>query len=167
MAWTLSEVVKRTGAQPRSVQIWADAGIVHPVEVTDRSGSGVHRQFELHEVKLIALLVPLANWKVPIGWLRDFAKAFRSDLYSRSKKSSKSSVAKQFERAFDRASLGEGQNYLIFTYSEKKLWFDVVTDEHGPAIIDPVRIESQWIVPVESHMLGVLNMTSALKNLRD
>lgn len=165
MAWTLSEVAKRTGAKPRSLQLWADAGIVRPVEGTDRAGSGVHRRFDPEEVRLIALLVPLANWGVPIGWLLRFGREFRKVLGPGSEEVKKQPGRRKVARALERAIAAEGHNYLVFTHAEKILSFDVVTDEHRPVAIDLPRLEKEWSFMHETSMLGILNLNRALRGL--
>lgn len=161
VSWTLSKVVEVTGAKRRSVQIWADAGIIHALEGTDRAGTGVHRRFDLNEVKLIALLVPLAKWGVPIGWLRAFARSFREAFQSDQEKQKRSIVTGNFSRAFERAVAGEGRNYLVFGHSEKVLSFDVMTDEHGPAYIDPARCADEWLIQDRKIVIGILDLNAS------
>ena len=74
---TLSEVAKVTGAKKRTIQVWADTGLIHPSNATSRRGTGVHRRFSEGEVKVAALLTPLANLGLTIGQLEWFAALFR------------------------------------------------------------------------------------------
>jgi len=163
--WTLSKVVEVTGAKRRSVQLWADAGIIHAVEGTDRAGTGVHRRFDSNEVKLIALLVPLAKWGVPIGWLRHFAKSFREAFQFEEGGAKRVPMSAEIARAFERAAAGDGKNYLVFAHSEKVLSFDIITDEHGPAYIDPARIEDEWMFLEGNIVIGILNLNASLRGL--
>ncbi len=166
MGWTLSKVVKVTGAKRRSVQLWADAGIIHAVEGTDRAGTGVHRRFDSNEVKLIGLLVPLAKWGVPIGWLRHFARSFRDAFKFDQEGATRSRMEWMLARAFERAAAGDGKNYLVFAHSEKVLYFDIITDEHGPAYIDPARVEDEWMfLKGENVVIGILNLNASLRGL--
>lgn len=165
MGWTLSKVVEVTGAKRRSVQLWADAGIIHAVEGTDRAGTGVHRRFDSNEVKLIALLVPLAKWGVPIGWLRHFARSFRDAFKFDQEGTTRSRMEWILARAFERAAAGEGHNYLVFAHSEKVLSFDIITDEHGPAYIDPARIEDERMFLEGNIVIGILNLNASLRGL--
>jgi len=190
MERSLADVVKLTGAKPRSVQLWADAGIVRAVEGTDRAGTGVHRRFDSDEVKLIALLAPLARFGVPIGWLRAFAKSFREAFQFGSKRRPRSptaataaALARAFERAavgegenylvfthteraFERKAVGEGVNYLVFTHTERVLIFEVFTDEHKPVLIEPARIyEPELAGQAKKAIIGILNLTAILSEL--
>jgi hypothetical protein len=170
MSHTLSEIVKFTGAKRRSVQLWADAGIVMAVEGTDRAGTGIHRRFEISEVRLIALLVPLAAMGVPIGWLRYFARSFREAFQYDSLKRSRSMNAKErnriiMARAFERAADGDGHNYLLFTHGKNSLWFDVVTDEESPASVSlPLCFDAPQLAGPSS-FVGVLDLNVTLKEL--
>ncbi len=166
MGWTLSKVVEVTGAKRRSVQLWADAGIIRAVEGTDRAGTGVHRRFDSNEVKLIALLVPLAKWGVPIGWLRHFAKSFREAFQFEEEGAKRVPMSAEIARAFERAAAGDGQNYLVFAHSEKALSFDIITDEHGPAYIEPAGFEDSWMfLKGENVVIGILNLNASLRGL--
>lgn len=169
MERTLADVVELTGAKRRSVQLWADAGIVRAVEGTDRAGTGVHRRFDSDEVKLIALLAPLARFGVPIGWLRTFAKSFREAFQFGSKKRPRSptaATAALLARAFERAAVGEGENYLVFTHTRRVLIFEVFTDEHEPVLIEPARIyEPELAGQDKKAVIGILNLNAILSEL--
>ena len=168
MERTLADVVELTGAKRRSVQLWADAGIVRAVEGTDRAGTGVHRRFDTDEVKLIALLAPLARFGVPIGWLRAFAKSFREAFQFGAKRRARSPTAEMaaLARAFERAAVGEGENYLVFTHSRRVLIFEVITDEHKPALIEPARVyEPEFAGQDKKAVIGILNLNAILSEL--
>lgn len=74
---TLSDVAKVTGAKKRTIQLWADGGLIRAINATTRRGTGVHRRFAEGEVKVAALLTPLANLGLTIGQLEWFAALFR------------------------------------------------------------------------------------------
>ncbi len=166
MGRTLSEVAKRTGAKRRSVQLWADAGIIRPVKGTDRAGTGVHRRFSIEEVRLIALLVPLAKWGVPIGWLRYFASEFRRALAEGGRDRFPASPTRErLARALSRATEGKGKNYLLFMHQVKSLWFEVITDEEGPSSVDLPRYFASPVTT--SSMMGVLDLNASLRGLSE
>ena len=75
--FTLAEVARRTGASPRSIQLWANAGALRPVQGTKHAGTGRHRQFTEAEVEIAALLVPFASLGITIGKLARIADAIR------------------------------------------------------------------------------------------
>ena len=167
MERTLAEVVKLTGAKRRSVQLWADAGIILAVEGTDRAGTGVHRRFDSDEVKLIALLVPLARWGVPIGWLRHFAKSFREAFRFGSSGRKRLPTEAKLARAFERAAVGEGHNYLVFAHTQKTLMFDVITDEHKPVLFNPARFAEEIAFFDKTAVIGILDLSAILSELTD
>jgi hypothetical protein len=67
--FTLADLVKMTGAKRRTVQLWSEGGAIKALPVTDRQGSGVHREFNLDEAMVAAVLVPFAEKGLPIGRL--------------------------------------------------------------------------------------------------
>jgi hypothetical protein len=77
---TLSEVARISGAKPRSVQLWADAGVILPVAGTDREGSGRHRLFDSDEVILAVVMARFAAEQIAIGALRSFSTSIRRAL---------------------------------------------------------------------------------------
>lgn len=163
--YTLAEVTKRTGAKRRSVQLWADALIIHAIPDTDRAGTGVHRRFDLHELKIVALLASLADWGMPIGWLRYFALNFRKALRGKTKKGKADTTGQDLERAINRAIAGKGNNYLLFAYSKTELWFEVITDRRKPA---NVNLQRCFAAPLSSFkLMGVLDLNAALLDLRE
>ena len=175
MSYTLSEIVKLTGAKRRSVQVWADAGFVLAVDGTDRAGTGVHRRFEIEEVRLIALLVPLARMGVPIGWLRYFATKFRESFQYESfqyesRKRSRAMKVKERERrklarAFERAVEGDGHNYLLFTHGKNHLGFEVITDEKSPARVSLPKCFDIFGLAGQLSFVGFLDLNAILKDL--
>ena len=166
MGRTLSEVAKLTGAKRRSVQLWADAGIIQPVKGTDRAGTGVHRRFSIEEVRLIALLVPLAKWGVPIGWLQYFASEFRRAIAEGGSDRARPKMTRErLAGALSRATEGKGNNYLLFMHLVEYLWFEVITDEEGPSSVDLTRcFASSWRT---SSMMGVLDLNASFRGLSE
>src|SRR5260370_1734762 len=106
---TLSEVVDLTGAKRRSVQLWADAGILVPLADTDAAGTGVPRRFPLDEGRIAKLLVPIAGLGATKGGLKAFAALLRKHLTLPAGRE-RTHLAKTIERA----ARGQGANYLLF-----------------------------------------------------
>lgn len=167
MERTLAEVVKLTGAKRRSVQLWADAGIILAVEGTDRAGTGVHRRFGSDEVKLIALIVPLARWGMSIGLLRAFARSFREAFRFGSSGRKRFDTEAKLARAFERVAAREGHNYLVFAHTQKTLLFDVITDEHKPALFDPARFAEEFVFFDKTAIIGILDLSAILSEITD
>jgi hypothetical protein len=79
---TLADVARLTGARPRSVQFWANAGVVRPVEGTTLAGSGIHRLFEAVEVAVAMIVSRFASEQVAIGGLNFIALSVRPKMES-------------------------------------------------------------------------------------
>src|SRR5271157_1387816 len=77
---TLADIVKATGAKPRTVQLWADAGVIVPEPGSDREGSGRHRQFSKREAAIACIIAPFAVEKVAIGGLKAIAFGLRQEM---------------------------------------------------------------------------------------
>lgn len=79
---TLSAISKAVRAKPRSVQLWADAGVIQPIRSTDRGGSGTHRRFPVTELPVAWVVARLADCGVAIGSLLRASK-FARTLFGR------------------------------------------------------------------------------------
>jgi hypothetical protein len=113
---TLSEISKATAAKPRTVQLWADAGVIVAEPGTDREGSGKHREFSKGEAVIACIVAPFAADKMAIGGLRDIARVVRSGGAN--------------TKPFDNAINGIGNNFLVISMAH----FDPVkvTSYSGP-----------------------------------
>jgi hypothetical protein len=164
--YSLAEVVRRTGAKRRAIQLWADGGVIFSTIESDRAGTGNHRLFEAMEVQIAALLAPLANLSVQIGVLKRFAMVMRQSLFSRLP----GAVPDMLEegtpiigQVLVRASRGEGANWLLIAYSQDYINIGTATDADGPVEIDP-----QKMLPddaTKDTMIAILNLTAILGSL--
>jgi len=108
MTYTVADVIKATGLKRRTVQFWADKGVIQATRATQEGGSGVHRSFTRNEVIIACLMHPFS-----LGWhgdqtrslseLREMAKTLRHLLRSRV-------TAEDLEAAIK----GQGSFYLVF-----------------------------------------------------
>jgi hypothetical protein len=78
--YTLSDLARATGAKPRSIQLWADAGVIKADASTERSGSGTHRRFGRQEAIVACIVAPFAEQKVAIGGLIQIAQGIRGSF---------------------------------------------------------------------------------------
>ncbi|MHC6150549.1 MerR family transcriptional regulator [Bradyrhizobium elkanii] len=69
MEYSLSDLVEATGAKRRSLQLWADRGVIRPIAGTANAGTGVHRLFSREEAALACLIHGFAMRQVSIGEL--------------------------------------------------------------------------------------------------
>lgn len=98
---TLSEIASATGAKPRTVQLWADAGVIVAEPGTDREGSGRHREFGKGEVIIACIVAPFAVDKMAIGGLLNIARTIRHVH------------PKANIKEFDRAIEGIGSSFMV------------------------------------------------------
>jgi DNA-binding transcriptional MerR regulator len=108
--YTLSDIVALTGAKPRAIQLWADAGVLSPSSASGGRGSGVHRRFRHREVEIAAIIAPLSKMGVTIGHLKRVATETRKmKLWARRRGDSTAIDV------MERARRGQGENYLMFS----------------------------------------------------
>jgi DNA-binding transcriptional MerR regulator len=98
-----SEVSQISGATPRAVQFWADAGVLKAEPGTQRKGRGVHRRFSRDEVVVACVVRPFAAQGMTVRHLLLVANAMRQFL--------KTQDRKKLEAAIQ----GEKQIYLRLT----------------------------------------------------
>ena len=106
MAYTVADIIKATGAKRRTVQFWADKGIIRPTRATQEGGHGVHRSFTRDELIIACLIHPVSlGWRGDqtrsLGEMKELATALRHLL--------KQSVTRD---DFDDATAGKGQFYF-------------------------------------------------------
>ncbi len=142
--YSLAEIVRRTGAKRRAVQLWADGGVLHALPETDRSGTGVHRMFTFDELQIAALLVPLASIGTPIGMLRRLADRLRDAFYLTHPGAVialTQSLPKGMGPALVNAAAKHGVNYMLFKRTPDSFSLDVRTAPDGASVnIDPVEV---------------------------
>jgi hypothetical protein len=114
---TLSDISKATGAKPRTVQLWADAGVIVAEPGTDREGSGRHREFSKGEAIIACIVTPFAADKMAIGGLLGLSRVVRGFLRE-----------PDTQASFDDAINGIGNNFLLVASGR----VDPVKTEGGP-----------------------------------
>ena len=77
---TLADLVKAIGAKRRTVQLWAEAGVLVADPRSERAGSGTHRLFNVDEVVIGCVINAFALNEMPIGKLLMHSKLLRTDL---------------------------------------------------------------------------------------
>jgi hypothetical protein len=74
-----------TGAKARSVQLWADGGVIRAEKSTNRAGSGTHRRFSRDEAIVACIIAPFAQQKIAIGGLLTLSGNVRRMIQSNKK----------------------------------------------------------------------------------
>jgi hypothetical protein len=95
--YTLADLTQITGAKRRSVQLWAEAGVIQAAPASERAGSGVHREFSRREAIVACIVAAFAFTGIPIGRLLQISKATRT--YLKNKR-----AAASIERAIENSS---------------------------------------------------------------
>jgi hypothetical protein len=75
--YSLADLVEMTGAKPRSLQIWAERGVIQPIKSTSGAGTGVHRLFSRKEAIIACIIHPFAMRQMSIGELLNLSQHIR------------------------------------------------------------------------------------------
>ena len=78
--FTLAQVAEITGAKPRTIQFWADNGVLVPSTATQRAGRGTHRRFSRAETIFATIVHGFARQNVSLGRLVQLAEQPQGDL---------------------------------------------------------------------------------------
>jgi DNA-binding transcriptional MerR regulator len=78
--FALADLARITGAKRRSLQLWADAGVIVAESQTDRAGTGTHRRFSRDEAIVACIIRAFASHQIAIGELLDISRAVREFL---------------------------------------------------------------------------------------
>jgi hypothetical protein len=68
-SYTLADLERVTGAKRRSLQLWADAGVIEAIRGTNRAGTGTHRRFSRREAIIACCIHGFALHQMAIGEL--------------------------------------------------------------------------------------------------
>lgn len=122
MDFSLADVARISGAKPRSIQLWADRGVIDADPSTEARGSGKHRRFSRDRVIVACIVAQFAKQGVSIGNLLNIATGVYGFLIRWGKKR---------HNFFERAAAGTGWAYLVVHLSgEQVVAFTVVDDEN-------------------------------------
>jgi hypothetical protein len=78
--YTLADLERVTGAKRRSLQLWADAGVIRSSRDTDRAGTGTHRRFSRDEAIIGCIIYGFAQHQIAIGELLKISERVRDAL---------------------------------------------------------------------------------------
>jgi DNA-binding transcriptional MerR regulator len=76
--FTISELASVLEEKVRTVQFWADSGVIRPVRASNRRGKGTIRRFTATELKLARVAHRLALTNSPIGEIREVVDTIRA-----------------------------------------------------------------------------------------
>ena len=75
--YTLADLERVTGAKRRSLQLWADAGVIQAEQGTNRAGTGRHRLFSREQAIVACIIRGFAERQMAIGELLAIAEKIR------------------------------------------------------------------------------------------
>jgi hypothetical protein len=75
--YTLADLTRITGAKRRSVQLWAEAGVIRAKRETERRGTGTHRRFTRDEAVIACIVHAFARQQMAIGTLLEISQVMR------------------------------------------------------------------------------------------
>ncbi len=78
--YSVTDIARVTGANPRSVQHWAASKLLIAKSETDRKGTGNRRLFAFDEALIACVLQPLAERQTPVGEMQRIAFLIRDHL---------------------------------------------------------------------------------------
>ncbi|MER9726908.1 MULTISPECIES: hypothetical protein [unclassified Mesorhizobium] len=81
-AFSLADLTDMTHSKRRSVQLWAEAGVILADESTERAGTGTHRRFSRDEAIIACLVAGLTrHFHMPIGVLLQVSDGIRREQF--------------------------------------------------------------------------------------
>lgn len=112
----LADLVKAIGAKRRTVQLWAEAGVLFADPHSERAGSGTHRSFGVDEVVIGCIINAFALNGMQIGKLLMHSKQLRIDL------AVSAGIRREIRMAIDNDTrvylASAGNDTIIFTRDE-------------------------------------------------
>ena len=78
--YTLADIVRISAAKRRSIQLWAEAGVIRAFTSTERKGTGTHRRFKRDEIIIACIINVFSMRQVAIGELERLATGLRRFL---------------------------------------------------------------------------------------
>ncbi len=81
--YTVTDIARIAGANPRSVQHWAASKLLIAKSETDRKGTGNARLFAADEALIACVLQPLAERQTPVAEMKRIAFLIRDHLLMR------------------------------------------------------------------------------------
>jgi hypothetical protein len=112
-SYTLADLERVTGAKRRSLQLWADAGVIKAMKGTNRAGTGTHRTFSREEAIVACVVYAFALHQIAIGELLSISTKVREALHSRK---GRAPTADEYKRAatIEAAILGDVSWLLVY-----------------------------------------------------
>ena len=123
--YSLADVAKITAAKRRSIQLWADAGVIRAEAATDRAGTGTHRSFPRDEVIVGCIIAACALDGIPIGKLMKISDLIRHYMFA-----NKLHAAQPYGQGGDFIEeLVQDRAKAILVYDQVTLWISGVGEE--------------------------------------
>ncbi len=75
--YSVSEFAAAIGEKVRTIQFWTDAGVLHPIGGTAKTGKGTHRRFAESEFRVARVAAKMAKMNSPISEIIEVASRIR------------------------------------------------------------------------------------------
>jgi len=124
--YNLADLTRMAGIKRRTVQLWAEGGVLIAEPASERQGSGVHRTFSRNEAIVCLILSRFAQWNLPIGQLIRIALVLRAEVLG------KAETCDHIERAIR----GEATVRLTLD-SDNRIWLIIGTE--ADELAEPLR----------------------------
>jgi hypothetical protein len=143
-SYTLADLARVTGAKRRSLQLWADAGVIRAKKGTNRAGTGTHRLFSRDEAIIACIIQAFALHQMSIGELQGIGMVLRDvfpELYA------------EFNALLESAIKGEGDGTLVF----ESWWIEKDSERHTVVNIFPTtEVELQHVHKPQGFAYAIL-----------
>jgi hypothetical protein len=150
MDFTLADIVRVSGAKRRSIQLWADAGVIRAYTSTERRGTGTHRRFSRDEAIIASIINVFNRRQVAIGELQRLSHGLRKLLNSGKNR-------KDIELAISQAE----PRYLIVTWQTEK------TPDVDVCELDTIEEKIGWEMGQEFEVSILISLHWCLSGLRE
>jgi hypothetical protein len=159
--YTLADLTRLSGARRRSLQLWAEGGVLLADGATERAGTGTHRKFSRKEAVIACILHSLALDQMPIGALLRASRALREFA-------SNPTDWSMIENAIN----NEMKVFLIMVRSEDAPWSftifepsaDEDMEEHELATMGRIAVER--LIEHRHSLTRIIYLNDYLRNLR-
>lgn len=123
---SLADIARVSRVKRRTIQLWADVGVLRALPSTMLRGSGVHRRFTTSELKLAQTLRSFHDQAIAIaiGMIKEIADRIR----------------REFQRG------GQDKKYVVIAWQHAVPLAILIDDLHQPDIIS--QFDSVTIVPI-------------------
>jgi hypothetical protein len=150
--YTVTDIARIAGANPRSVQHWAASGILIAKPETNRAGTGNRRLFAADEAIIACVLQPLVERQTPVGEMQRIAFLIRDELLTR---------GPVRRGLLNKMILGSTQAWFV-AFAEQDDPAAIILQKGGGAFFDEIFVQMK-----EKQVAIVIDLTAAFRGFRE